>query len=52
MVDVFLVALVCDVELGLGRMGGVCLLRYMLDCSSVGGDGWRWTASLVLTYGA
>ena len=38
-VDAFPVSLVCGVELGLGRVSGVCILRYMLGWTKIGRDG-------------
>ena len=47
--DAFPVALVCGVDLRSGQVGGVGILRYMLGWPSAGGDGYRWTASRVLS---
>ena len=50
--DVFPVTFVCDIGLGSGKVGEVCILRYMLDWPIAGDDGWRWTANRVPIHGA
>ena len=45
MVDAFVVVLVYGVEWELDRVGGACILWYMLGWPGINVGGWRWRAS-------
>ena len=52
MVDAFVVVLRYVVGSELARVGGACILRYMLGWPGVVDGSWRWRASLALINGA